>query len=244
MPVTADKPAPYAPPSAILDVIDRYRHRGLPMPVNAEVLGRAGISDSLIPRTLQALQTLDLIDADGRPTGTLEGIRLAPEAEFKKRLEEWLKGAFADVFAFVDPAQDDETRVRDAFRSYPPIGQQARMVTLFQGLCGAAGLARDKALDAKPRQPLRILPKPTKRPQSIQQQKPTKTSNTGSVSHLPKFNSDLPPPLAGLLAGLPSNGRWTKEQRDKFVTTFGAVLDFCFAVVEPGALELEEQSHE
>jgi hypothetical protein len=238
MPVTADKPAPYAPPSAILDIIDRYRNRGLPTPVNSDVLGRAGISDSLIPRTLQALQTLDLIDAEGRPTATLEGIRLAPEGEIKKRMEEWLKGAYADVFTYVDPSQDTDTQIRDAFRSYQPIGQQARMVTLFQGLCTAAGLARDKALDAKPR--LRILPQPIKRPPPKQLQKPAKSSTSGHVPQ--KFDGALPAPLAGLLAGLPSNGKWTQEQRDRFVTTFGAVLDFCFAVVEPSAIELEEQS--
>src|ERR1700716_2236116 len=99
MAVTADKPSPYAPPSAILDLIARHRSRGLPPVVSAEALGRAGISESLIPRTMQALTTLDLIDETGKPTPTFEGIRLAPEAEYKKRLEDWLKGTYADVFS-------------------------------------------------------------------------------------------------------------------------------------------------
>ncbi len=60
MAVTQEKPAPYAPASAILDIVSRYRNRGLVFPVNADVLARVGISDSLIPRTLQALQVLDL----------------------------------------------------------------------------------------------------------------------------------------------------------------------------------------
>ena len=86
MPVTEDRPAPYAPPSAIIDFVSRYRHRNVPFPVTADVLARIGVSQSLIPRTLQALQTLDLINEIGNPTETLEGIRLAPEAEYKKRL--------------------------------------------------------------------------------------------------------------------------------------------------------------
>ena len=45
---------------AILDLIERYRERGLTSPINADVLARAGIPTSLIPRTVQALQTLDL----------------------------------------------------------------------------------------------------------------------------------------------------------------------------------------
>src|SRR5262245_32378107 len=101
MPVTADRPAPYAPGSAVLDVIDRHRNRGLPSPINSEVLGRAGIAQTLIPRVLQSLVTLDLIDAEtGAPTPTFEAIRRAPETEYRARLAEWLKGAYADVFSF------------------------------------------------------------------------------------------------------------------------------------------------
>jgi hypothetical protein len=34
------------------------------------------------------------------------------------------------------------------------------------------------------------------------------------------------------LAGLPAEGdSWTAAERDKFLTTFKAVLDFCFPVV-------------
>jgi hypothetical protein len=140
VPVTPDKPVPYAPAKAILEIIGRYRTRGLQVPISAEVLGRSGISDSLIPRTLQALKTLDLIDAEERPTPTLDGLRLAPEAEYPARLRQWLKDAYADVLMFVDPATADETGLRDAFRSYTPIGQQDRMVSLFTGLCAAAGM--------------------------------------------------------------------------------------------------------
>lgn len=144
MPVTSDKPAPYAPSSSIVDLIERYRNRGLPSPVTADVLLRAGIPQSLVSRTLYALQVLDLIDEQGAPTKTFEGIRLAPEAEYKQRLSEWLQSAYADVLKFVDPAVDDEIKVRDAFRSYQPVGQQSRMISLFLGLLGAAGMSVEK----------------------------------------------------------------------------------------------------
>lgn len=228
MTVTADKPAPYAPHSAITDIITRYRSRGLPTPIDAEVLGRAGISDSLITRVLQALQSLDLIDESGMPTTVFEGIRVAPESEFKQKLADWLKAAYADVFAFVDPTNDDETRIRDAFRNYQPIGQQGRMVTLFQGLCAAAGL-----ISEKPQQARSSSTVPRARPATTMMRASSKLSakatpvNTG-------FNagSNVPPALAGLLASLPpSSLGWTKAERDKFVTTFQAVLDFCFPIL-------------
>lgn len=228
MAVTNDKPTPYAPPSAVLELIERHRERGLPSPVSAEVLARSGVSDSLIPRTLQALQVLELITEDGAATETFEGLRLAPEAEYKQRLEEWLKGAYADVFSFVDPSTDDETSIRDAFRSYQPVGQQTRMVTLFLGLCKAAGLVPDKP--TPPRQRSRTAtPSPPKR-------SPSKKSSRST-------SSDIPAPLAGLLSSLPPQGQgWTEAQRKKFLDTFGAVLDFCFPINEDKAPEGNDNS--
>lgn len=228
MPVTVDKSSPYAPPKAITDLIERHRSRGLPSPVTMEVLARAGISESLIPRTLQALQTLDLIDGDGKPTSIFEGIRLAPETEYRKRLEDWLKAAYADVFSFVDPTADDETRIRDAFRSYQPVGQQSRMVTLFQGLCAAAGLAHDNAQATAPRaRPRASTPRPRPQPATDQTANPKSSQNPSATQ------TSLPPALTGLLASLPVAGAgWTRTERDRFVTTFCVVLDFCYPTQE------------
>ena len=230
MAVTQDKPAPYAPAKTILDIITRYRDRGLTSPINAEVLSRIGVAESLISRTLQALVTLDLFDDAGNPTQTLEGIRIAPEAEYKKRLEDWLKGSYADVFKFVDPTIDNETRIRDAFRGYQPQGQQSRMVSLFQGLCAAADLvpengksAASSAPSASPRRHRVFLAAP----RSLQ----------ASVAKAQSRNSTgLPPALSGLLQSLPSDGNgWTMEKRQKFLNAFGTVLDLCFPVIEENA---------
>lgn len=229
MPVTADKPAPYATAGAILDIISRYRSRGLPSPINGEALGRVGIAQTLVARTVQALHTLDLIDAEtGVPTPTFEALRLAPEVEFKKRLEDWLKGAYADVFAFVDPSKDGEGRIRDAFRTYQPFGQQERMVLLFQGLCTAAGLLPDK-----PQQPRTTSVRPL-----VVRPRPVATAQAPRASTKPAFYGGggmqpaIPPALAGLLSSLPPMGEgWTRPERDKFLTTFGAVLDYVIPVV-------------
>ena len=235
MAVTADKPAPYAPTKAILEIIDRYRHRGLASPISADVLARAGISDSLISRTLQALVTLDLIDEEGHPTPTLEGIRLAPEAEYKKRLEDWLKGAYADVFSYVDPTRDDETRIRDAFRTYQPVAQQSRMVSLFQGLCVAAGLVPEKTT----RQTSRPAPPPVGNSRLRAYARRVVAERSKDVSRHKSDNvSGLPAPLAGLLASLPpAEDGWTDAERERFLTTFRAVLDFCIPIIEEDADE-------
>src|SRR5687767_13203402 len=113
MAVNTERPGPYAPEMSISGVIDRYRNRGLSRPINAEVLGRAGVSDSLIPRTLQSLVTLDLIDPEGNPTETLETLRRVREPEFREALGNWIRAAYADVLSFVDP-NAPESEIRDA----------------------------------------------------------------------------------------------------------------------------------
>jgi hypothetical protein len=184
------------------------------------------------------LTTLELITEEGIPTDTFEAIRRAPEGEYQQRLADWLRAVYAEVFSYVDPAKDDETAVRDAFRGYHPIGQQPRMVSLFLTLCGAAGIAPEKPTQprpgarwGKPNSPSTVTRTPAKK-----QLKQTK----GTA--LPSGN--IPAPLAGLLSQLPEEGHhWTKVRRDKFVETFGAVLDFCFPVDDgfSSATEEDEQ---
>jgi hypothetical protein len=207
----------------MLEVLDRFRNRGLQGPITNEVLERIGVSESLSPRTLYALQVLDLIDEAGMPTEVLAGLRVAPEAEYKKRLEDWLKAAYSEVFSFVDPAQDDEVRIRDAFRNYRPHGQQNRMVSLFTGLSTAAGLIPEKS-DGTPRS---TTPRPktsTRRPLAGSKRKPTSMPE--------RATGNLPPALAGLLASLPASGRWTQERRDRFVQTFESVLDYSITIAK------------
>lgn len=140
MAVQPNGTAPYAPPATILQVIDRYRDKGLASPFTAEVLERAGVSETLSNRAMQTLRLLDLVDDEGRPSAEMEGLRRAAEAEFKERLASVVRAAYADVFQFADPSTDEAQRIHDAFRHYNPPGQRERMVTLFMGLCEAAGI--------------------------------------------------------------------------------------------------------
>lgn len=229
MAVTQDKSGPYAPAAAVIDIMTRYRERGLPSPINADVLLRAGISDSLVPRTLQTLQALDLIDDQGKPTTAFEGLRRAPEGEYKERMVEWLNQAYAEIIEFANPATDDEVKVRDAFRNYKPFGQHARMVSLFMGLYKEAGVISERPSQPRAQKsPARHRNPPSKRSGKIK----SPSSNKGESSSF--AGGSVPAPLSGMLAKLPSEGQgWTKETRDKFMLAFGSVLDFCFPITEP-----------
>src|SRR5690349_12129895 len=106
MPILPNGIAPYAPAATVLSVIDRARQRGLPPTVTKDVLMRAGVSESLIPRTLQSLQLLELINDDGTWTPNLETLRRAPESELQSTLAEIVRSVYADVFQYVDPSKD------------------------------------------------------------------------------------------------------------------------------------------
>lgn len=223
MSVTSSEPAPYAPAKAVLELIARFRNRGLPTPISLEVLGRAGITDSLIPRTFQALKVLDLIGEDGMPTPTFDGLRLAPEPDYKTRTAEWLNNAYADVLRFIDPANADETQIRDAFRNYKPVGQQDRMVTLFVGLYAAAGIGPEKA--AKPRKATALKNSVVKStngnggfPKTDVAGKGDKTDSMNSNNNHIPTPKHSPQTVYDVLLGVWKPGKMPKEVDDAVVT--------------------------
>ncbi|MGA7179415.1 MAG: DUF5343 domain-containing protein [Thiobacillaceae bacterium] len=225
MPLQPSGIAPYAPSASILSVIERARERGLPTPVTKEVLGRIGISESLISRTLQALQLLELINEDGTWTQNLENLRRCPEPEFQPRLAEIVRSVYEDIFSFVDPTKDSITVMRDAFRAFTPHGQQDRMVTLFLGLCKRSGIISSDS-----------IPKGVHRgKRQIIQKKPTPLKTTAKTKTVEKHDfigiSGLPPPLAGLLSALPVNGNgWSQNDRDRFLKAFESMLDYSIPI--------------
>lgn len=154
MAIQPDGAAPYAPASAVIDVVRQHRARELPTPITTDVIGRAGVTDALAPRVMKALTLFDLVDDEGQETDQFAELAKAPESDFKERFGAILRAAYADVFQYVDPATDPPERVRDQFRHYRPRGQQERMVTLFLGLCEYAGLAPEGSTQRRePRKP-------------------------------------------------------------------------------------------
>lgn len=244
MAVTVERPGPYTSPKVVVDLVQRHRSRGLPNPIDADTLSRVGVSESLIPRTLQSLFALDLIEENGRITETFEGLRLAPEAEFQGKVREWLDAAYADVLQFADPATDGETAVRDAFRSYKPVGQQDRMVSLFIRLYEMAGVGTAKSDDPKPRpRPTMAVARMRDAPKSTKPSALQVALSSGSRVPAPAREAAIPPAILGLLQSLPLDGKgWSAERQEGFLTAFAGVVKFCFPageVANPSADEDE-----
>jgi hypothetical protein len=234
MSVTAESPAPYAPASAVIGVVAKHREKGLPSVIDLDVLTRAGVSETLAPRTLQALKALDLITDDGKLTDTFEGLRLTSEADYQQRMGDWLRGAYADVLTYVDPETATEVQLHDAFRTYKPSGQRARMVSLFQGLFAAAGIAPERKRQAPKRAP--VGSGAARKPAATRAAPPADKRNPPPPPPPPgRQEYALPegvhPALAGLIASLPADRRWTQAQRDKFMAAFPVMLDYAFEIV-------------
>ncbi len=213
--------APYAPVANVLGVIRRLRERGLPEVLGLPDLERVGVPEGNAPRTLAALKFLGLVGEDDSRTEAFERLGRAPTNEYPEALAEIVRRAYQPVFTVIDPAEDSEIVLHDAFRHYEPQGQRERMVTLFLGLCQEAEIVEGGPPERRPRQRRRQTVQPTGIPSEEQvgqpsvRQRPPAQDGDGADYRL----------LAALMQQLPKDGKWTKAKRDKWISAVSAGVD-------------------
>lgn len=231
MPLDLSGRAPYAPGKVVVDLIRRHRDAGLPRPISAEALQRVGVSESLAPRTFQALRLLDLVSEDGAPTEAFERFKHGSDEEFRNALARHLDTVYEPVVAIVNVPEADDATIETAFRGFEPHGQRQRMVSLFTALYEAAGVRGGEAKSpAAPRvrAAVRQSPKPSRKVDALA---------AAGVARFPRdvVTSAAPGPtasdplIAALMSKLPPSGSaWAPEERSRFLRALEGVLDLVY----------------
>jgi hypothetical protein len=236
-------PAPYTTVTALTGVIDWYRDKAPTGPITADAIIRAGVPESLGRRTIHSLVLVDLIGKDGQPTAQFEDFRkIRGEDEYRSRLQEWVRGIYAEVLQFCDPSTDTLDRIIEAFRGYEPQGQRRAMASLFLGLWRYAGLPGVSSQGTPKERATPRSPRPKPLTGSVGARSSARSTLTARGRAIAKEHSGgsstdgLPPGLVGLLHQIPRDGgRWTQATRDNFLNAFTAVLDFSVPIGDPAA---------
>ncbi len=224
----ADDYVPYAPLQPVLDVIHRFRDRGLPEVVNRQVLHQLGAAEGNSDRIQKALQFLDLLDAVGKRTALFDRLGKASEAEYPPVLAEIVRAAYASILTIVDPSADGDVAINDAFRHYEPAGQRPRMVSLFLGLCREAGIVTGGPVERKPRA--------RKEPAATVSGRRTAHPTIAKPERLPEGapGDEQSGPdyrlLSALIQQLPREGSWKADRRDRWLQAFTANIDLLIEV--------------
>ena len=191
--------APYAPLASVRKVLEAIR-TGSEGPWTAEGCASAGVTDSMVPRTLNALEALGVVDAYGALTRPGRALLGTAGAEYAAALDIIVREAYAEVLERVEPATAGAEAITSAFAGFEPSAQQDKMVSLFRGLCAECGLSGAR----------------TRRPPSRER---------GARAR--ELSGD---PIEAVVRKLPASRRWTKERRDAWVTAMTSLVDLLYEV--------------
>lgn len=216
---------PYASAKSVIQVIKRYRERGLPDPLTLEALQQVGITASMSSPTCRALLFLGLVDEAGAKTPLFENIRRATSDEYAQVLADAIRGAYSEIFIIADPAKDDASTIADAFRKYDPASQRSKMVNLFVGLCEEAGITEPR-IKRRTREPATNTRAP-------------KASTGPVVETVVSRNEDAAEfdfrLVSSIVQQLPKSGQWTSDKRQRWLDAMTSAIDLLIDVQDDPA---------
>lgn len=228
--MAAENFAPYAPAKAVLAVLDRFRERGLPDPLAVGTLEQIGIPTSNASRTLQALRFLGLIDEGGNRLPTFNDLRTAKTEDYPGLLAEIVRAAYLPIFTIVNPAEDSDTALADAFRGYVPASQWEKMIALFRALCVRAEITSAAPTVGAPKRSVggaRPRPQVAKKPEPQPRVEPDRERDTLPRHEDPGVDIRL---ITAIIQQLPRERRWSTGRRDRWLAAITSAVDLLIEI--------------
>jgi len=220
---------PYAPKKAVVGVISRYRERNIPDLLTIGSVQQIGVPSSMAHRTLQALRFLGLIDENGGRTPAFERLKRATSEEYQDELAEIVRAAYLPVFTIVNPGEDSDVAINDAFRQFEPSTQREKMIALFRGLCDEAGITQPATRRPKPQVTngrVRTDPLRVNRPLRSQDARRNSDDQPSRPENLPQHAAGFDyQVISAIIQQLPRDARWTAERRDRWLQAMTAAID-------------------
>jgi len=221
---------PYAPPANVVKLLHRLRTRNLPEVVDSGYLTAMGFSKEIASRVLSAMRFLSLIKESGEPEDALRSLVRSTDDEYNQLLEGIVREAYHDVFEKVDPSQDQQQVIINAFQRYEPASQHYRMATLFLGLCREAGMP----ILEEPRR--RDVQKVTQR---MPRQAPSKSGKSGGRATGETAAAQTSPVLWGYFQRLPKpGGIFPLDEQEAWLDAIRSAFRLEYRTEEPGIEEV------
>jgi hypothetical protein len=221
---------PYVAFRTFLNFLDWLHEAGVPTRIDRSFWGER-LSGAYGFQLMAALHFLHLIDDDNKPKPELETMALDLDRR-KATLRERLEESYADAIGAINLEKATHGELEDRFRIYDIAGETLRKaLVFFIHAAGYAGMPLSAHITKKTRgmrgNGAKKRGHPAKRKSSQEKQPQDR-----SVSDLPKRHN-LHQSIDGLLSDLARIGpSWTKEERDRWVNTFIANIDYAYPVRE------------
>lgn len=253
MATNALETAPYAPPQNVLGVLHYARRRKVPDVLDVSTVKSIGIPEGNASRTIATFRFLHLVDEDGLKQDTFERLARATDDEYPEQLAQVIREAYATIFTYWEPTEDDTVKLNNLFRQhYNPQAQKTRMVTLFLALCREAGIISGSQVESRPRARRATAPKE----QGTKRTRGARSAESAEAEQVSLFRQAATPTApsavdAGEIDGyyalcletmkrLPTTHRWTAKQRAKWLQAIAANVDLLVEVEDAADMPTHE----
>lgn len=154
-----------------------------------------------------------------------------------------VREAYGRILQIVNPAEDSNTAIEDAFRGYDPAGQRPGMVSLFLALCREAGIMAGGAVERRPRSRKSAQGSTASNLKAFAANSSTAQAKSSASDDPALSASDSSGSgeladyrlLVHMISQLPRHGRWTQDRRDRWIQAMSANVDLLIEIEEAGA---------